>query len=1028
MGDARGHVLVVDDNLVNRSLLARAVEEQGHRVTTAENGRQALDLLRADDHDPFDLVLLDILMPEMDGYQVLEQVKGDDRLRHLPVIMISAVDQMASVIRCIKMGATDYLPKPFNAALLQARLNASLAEKRLRDLELEYLEQVGYVIDAAGSVEAASFEPQSLDGVAARDDALGQLARVFQLMAREVHLREQRLKQQLQQLHLDIEEMRRAIVESPNLYVPMDRRQALARGGAPLAERTRGAALFADISGFTPLTASLARELGRRRGAEELTRLLDQVYGALIAEVHRYRGSVVGFSGDAITCWLDGDDGLRAIACGLAMQEAMTRLETVATPTGTSFTLAVKIAAVTGPVRRFLVGDPELHNLEVLAGRTLDHLALAEHHTQRGEVLISAAIAREAGERITIAAWREDKASGARFAVVDSLHEPVPDQPWPELPPGSLSDEQSRPWLLPAVYRRMQSGTPQFLAELRPAVALFLHFGGIDYDDDEQAGKKLDDYVGWVQALIEPYEGSLIQLTLGDKGCYLYAAFGAPVAHSDDETRAVRAALALQTPPPELHYITSIQIGVAQGQMRTGSYGSPSQRTYGILGDKTNLAARLMQAADGGILCDEAVVQGAQAHLAFDALPPVQVKGRTDPVPVYRPTGERLPRTESVGALQAVIDRLAPDEQLTLKVASVLGRSFSSDLLRALYPVAAGKSQIDEHLHTLERLGLIAQGSPETTFSFQSELLHEMAYDSMLFAQRRHLHRQLAEWYEHNFASDLAPYCSILAHHWRQAEEPARAADFLEKAGQQALEAGSYEDAQRLLQESLELDAGSAVLSTDFYHRHTADFEGALRYALTRLELELDPQLTYHNLWHTRDDVLPATRRLAASSSIEAEDMRLLEVGAVYHDIGFLAQRHEHERAGADLVPEVLPQFGFTPEQVAVVQGMIMATQLPQSPQTPLEEILADADLDVLGRHDFLSRSQALRDEFDASGTAHSEGEWYRRQLVFLESHCYFTEAARALRDAGKRNNISAIKENLDHIGAQRLKGAQSHV
>jgi CheY-like chemotaxis protein/class 3 adenylate cyclase/predicted metal-dependent HD superfamily phosphohydrolase len=1017
MVETGGHVLVVDDNLVNLRLLARAVEEQGHRVTTAENGRQALDLLSADDHDSFDLVLLDILMPEMDGYQVLERVKGDDRLRHLPVIMISAVDQMASVIRCIRMGATDYLPKPFNAALLQARLNASLAEKRLRDLELEYLEQVGYVIDAAGSVETTTFEAKDLDGVAARDDALGQLARVFQRMAREVYLREQRLKQQLLQLHLDIEEMRRSVVESPSLYVPMDRRQALARGRA-LPERTTGAALLADISGFTPLTASLARELGRRRGAEELTRLLDQVYGALIAEVHRYWGSVVGFSGDAITCWLDGDDGLRAIACGLAMQEAMTRFETLATPTGTSFTLAVKIAAVTGPVRRFLVGDPELHNVEVLAGRTLDDLALAEHHAQRGEVLISAAIAREAGERITTAAWREDKASGARFAVVDSLHEPVPDQPWPELPPGSLSDEQSRPWLLPAVYRRMQSGTPQFLAELRPAVALFLHFGGIDYDDDEQAGNKLDAYVRWVQAVIEPHEGALVQLTIGDKGSYLYAAFGAPVAHSDDETRAVRAALTLQTPPPKLRFITDIQIGVAQGQMRTGSYGSPSQRTYGILGDRTNLAAQLMQAATGDILCDEAVVLGAQAHLAFDALPPIQVRGRTAPVRVSRPTGALLPRTESVGDLQAVIDRLAPGEQLTLKVASVLGRSFSSDVLRALYPVAADKSQIDEHLHTLERLGLVAHGPSETSLAFQSELLHKMAYDSMLFAQRRHLHRQAAEWYERSFADNIAPYYSILAHHWRQAAEPARAADFLEKAGQQALEAGSHEDAQRLLQESLELGTGSAVLSTDFYHRHTTDFEGALRYALTRLEHELDPQLTYHNLWHTRDEVLPATRRLAASSGIEAEDMRLLEVGAVYHDIGFLVQRHEHEQAGADLVAEVLPQFGFTPEQIAVVQGMIMATRFPQSAQTPLEEILADADMDVLGREDFLSRSQALRDEFDASGTAHSDRGWYRRQLVFLESHCYFTEATRALRDSEKQNNISAIKEELDHIGS----------
>ena len=110
------------------------------------------------------MILLDILMPEMDGYEVLAQVKGDSALRHIPVIMISAVDEMDSVVRCIEMGATDYLPKPFNPALLRARLNASLAEKRLRDLEREYLEQVGYVADAAQAVEAATFDPASLDG------------------------------------------------------------------------------------------------------------------------------------------------------------------------------------------------------------------------------------------------------------------------------------------------------------------------------------------------------------------------------------------------------------------------------------------------------------------------------------------------------------------------------------------------------------------------------------------------------------------------------------------------------------------------------------------------------------------------------------------------------------------------------------------------------------------------------------------------------------------------------------------------
>ena len=202
-----GHILVVDDDLLNRTLLATNLEEQGYTVELAENGYQALHELRS---KSFDVVLLDILMPEMDGYQVLAEIKRDSALQPIPVIVISALDEMDSVIRCIEMGATDYLPKPFDPALLKARINASLAAKWLRDLELEYLEQVRHVVDAAGAVEAGAFEAGSLDGVARRGDALGQLARVFQRMAREVKAREDRLKQQVQELRVVIDDARQA--------------------------------------------------------------------------------------------------------------------------------------------------------------------------------------------------------------------------------------------------------------------------------------------------------------------------------------------------------------------------------------------------------------------------------------------------------------------------------------------------------------------------------------------------------------------------------------------------------------------------------------------------------------------------------------------------------------------------------------------------------------------------------------------------------------------------------------------------
>jgi two-component system cell cycle response regulator len=202
-----GTMLVVDDDFLNRMLLVTSLEEQGFEAEMAEDGLQALELLRS---RPFDVVLLDLLMPEMDGYATLAEIKQDPALQHLPVIIISALDEMESVIRCIEMGATDYLPKPFDPALLRARINASLATKRLRDLELEYLEQVGHVMEAAASVEAGGFELDQLDNVAARTDALGQLARVFQRMAYEVNLREQRLKQQIQDLQIEIDTTKQA--------------------------------------------------------------------------------------------------------------------------------------------------------------------------------------------------------------------------------------------------------------------------------------------------------------------------------------------------------------------------------------------------------------------------------------------------------------------------------------------------------------------------------------------------------------------------------------------------------------------------------------------------------------------------------------------------------------------------------------------------------------------------------------------------------------------------------------------------
>jgi adenylate cyclase len=136
---AQAYVLVVDDDSVNRLLLSRSLEQEGHRFATAEDGRRALEMLRA---ESFDVVLLDVVMPEIDGFEVLAQMQADAQLRHIPVIMISALEDIESVVRGIELGAEDYLPKPFNPVLLRARINGCLMRKRLDDLERERVRDV----------------------------------------------------------------------------------------------------------------------------------------------------------------------------------------------------------------------------------------------------------------------------------------------------------------------------------------------------------------------------------------------------------------------------------------------------------------------------------------------------------------------------------------------------------------------------------------------------------------------------------------------------------------------------------------------------------------------------------------------------------------------------------------------------------------------------------------------------------------------------------------------------------------------
>jgi adenylate cyclase len=236
-------ILVVDDDPVSRLMLTGSLERHGHHVRAAEDGSEALDLLRM---ESFDVVLLDVLMPNVDGYGVLEQLKGDPDLRHIPVVMVTSVDDIESAVRCIELGADDYLPKPIDPVLLTARVNAGLTKKRLHDLEMEHLEEVA------------------------------QLNR---------------------QLEARVEEQMAELVRTGELkrFLPHQVAEGLLAGQLSPAEgfeRRKLTLLFADMVGFTDLSDTLE--------PEELSEVLNEYLREMTAVAVSHRGTLDNYIGDGL--------------------------------------------------------------------------------------------------------------------------------------------------------------------------------------------------------------------------------------------------------------------------------------------------------------------------------------------------------------------------------------------------------------------------------------------------------------------------------------------------------------------------------------------------------------------------------------------------------------------------------------------------------------------------------------------------------------------------------------------------------
>lgn len=183
----------------------------------------------------------------------------------------------------------------------------------------------------------------------------------------------------------------------------------------------------------------------------------------------------------------------------------------------------------------------------------------------------------------------------------------------------------------------------------------------------------------------------------------------------------------------------------------------------------------------------------------------------------------------------------------------------------------------------------------------------------------------------------------------------------------------------------------------------------AKQYIINRMVQELSPKLYYHGLHHTFDVVNAATS-LAQVEGVEGKDLILLQTASYYHDAGFMEQYDHNEPFAVRIAEHVLPQFAYTANDIKIISAIIMTTNMQQAPQTLLEKIIRDADLDYLGRADFSVLSGLLRKEWDCFGKSYSDEEWNKLQVNFLEKHCYFTASAIRKNEAGKQLQLLRIK------------------
>ncbi|MCL4296074.1 MAG: AAA family ATPase [Anaerolineae bacterium] len=933
------------------------------------------------------------------------------------------------------------------------------------------------------------------------------------------------------------------LIETLASYVPALITRRLAANPTPIdsptAETFPAAVLFADISGFTALTEHLAQK--GPAGAEELTQHLNTYFGQLIDLITTYGGDIVKFAGDAlIALWPAFNETGRydpaclpaaveqAAQCSLVVQQRLNAYEVAA-----GVRLSLKLALGAGDVLTMHLGGVYGRWEFLVTGAPLIQVGLAGGHAQPGDTILSPEAwsllpETAVGSPVSLGATSPPGSAngGSKRALrLTGLRQSgsiLPLAANGTTPLAAEAEAGLRAFIPGAILARLAAGQAGWLAELRRVTVIFINLHDLDYAMPLEQAQSL---MQTLQTSLYRYEGSINKLSVDDKGVTLIAALGLPpLAHEDDPARGIQVALAVQAELRRMGLRSAI--GVTSGRAFCGMVGNNRRREYTMIGDVVNLAARLMQAASDSILCDAATYNAAQAQLNFEALPPMKVKGKAEPVAVYRPlslkagasrrqttlvgrqaerelltshlqtllrgtggiiviegeagvgksrlieellrqayalgvlgwlgiasaidkstpyhawrpvfkqlfnleslpdepglrrahvqqqletwfvplpassalpgqagtvegaassptlgqlapllnpvlsldwpeneitehmTGKvradnthelllhllqqavhrdgeimlvledahwldsaswglallvaqrvhpimlvlatrplieplppeysqllRDPNTHQItlntlpladmvtlvcqrlgvaslpdslaeliyaktegnpffgeelayalrdsglitiasgecrltpqaadfqnlylpdtvqGVITSRIDRLTPPQQLTLKVASVIGRVFEFETLHDIHPIEADKTRLPDYLSGLARLDIteLEVPEPDLTYIFKHIITQEVAYNMMLFAQRRELHRAVGDWYEQTYVDDLSPFYSRLAFHWQQANVIPKALDYLEKAGEQALRSYANEEAVEFFSDALAL-------------------------------------------------------------------------------------------------------------------------------------------------------------------------------------------------------------------------------